>query len=128
MTKATTIGIGLGVGLILIVAVIVFRNGLSGDAAIPAAIGLPEGEEDGGRHEGNHVTHYPVVVSPKDVDEAGGLGAATPAPGHSSAERSPAAQDTTIVPDTFSPRSTIQPIPDSHDSGGPSGGFDSLSN
>jgi hypothetical protein len=123
MTKATTTGIALGVGLIVIVAVVVFRTGVSRDGVIPAAIGLPNGEDDDSGREGSRVTRYPVVVSPKDVDEARGLGAASPARGPTHLERSPAARETTAAPDSFSPRSTILPIPDSLDTGGTVGGF-----
>lgn len=127
MTKATTIGIGLGVGLILIVAVIVFRKGSSDDTAVPAAIGASGAEDDGDGYDGSHVTHHPVVVTPKDNDGDRGLGAASPAGSPTSVERSPAARDNTSVPDSFSPHATIPPIRDSLDTGEFSQGLDGFS-
>ncbi len=125
MSKATTTGIALGVGLIVIVAVVVFRSGASPDGVVPAAIGLPNGEEDGSGREGSRLTRFPVVVSPKVVDEAGGLGAASPARGPTRVEGSPATRDITTAPGSFSPRFTILPIPDSPETGGTVGGFGS---
>jgi hypothetical protein len=107
-----------GIGVLVIAIIVIFaiisllKGGWSGRAPVPAAVGVSEDEERSPAQGPKHLTHHPIIVSPRDVPGEFNPAAASPA-AESDWPESPANAPTGTRPvDSFRPSPSFLPLPD----------------
>jgi hypothetical protein len=113
MKIAQVIGAVVGAALVLLLVISLVKGRWIGRPPVPAAVGFTDGEEGGPSDGPHHLTHHPIVVSPRELPAGAVPSGLSPAAGDE--RRGPA---TDVSPagraaDSFLPRTSfLPPIPD----------------